>query len=167
MAARVFSKYQGWFQIPHSAPDFNRIMTQVKIKLLHPDAQLPIRFNETDACYDVYAVSKNYIGHNRYEYGLGFSLELPTNTQLDIRSRSSIYKTGLILSNSIGTGDEDYRGEYKAIFYHVNTDLPEYNVGDRILQIQLRSREDVNFVVSNELNVTNRADGGHGSTGLR
>ena len=140
-------------------------MTKVKIKLLHPDAQLPIRFNETDACYDVYATSKTYIGYNRFEYGLGFSLELPPNTQLDLRPRSSIYKTGLVLSNSIGTGDEDYRGEYKAIFYHLNTELPPYKVGDRILQIQLRTREDVEFVIAEELNDTNRGDGGYGSTG--
>jgi dUTP pyrophosphatase len=140
-------------------------MREIKIKLLNPDAKLPIRFNETDACYDVYATSKSYIGDNRYEYGLGFSLELPENTQLDLRPRSSIYKTGLVLSNSIGTGDEDYRGEYRAIFYHVITSLPPYEIGDRILQIQLRSREDVQFILSDELNDTVRGAGGFGHTG--
>jgi dUTP pyrophosphatase len=141
-------------------------MIKVKIKLLHPEAKIPARFNETDACYDVYATSIAYIGHDRYEYGLGFALELPPNTQLDLRSRSSIYKTGMILSNSIGTGDEDYRGEYKAIFYHLIQSLPKYKVGDRILQIQLRSREDVKFIPSLELGETKRSDGGYGSTGL-
>jgi dUTP pyrophosphatase len=141
-------------------------MIKVKIKLLHPEAKIPVRFNETDACYDVYATSIAHIGHDRYEYGLGFSLELPPNTQLDLRSRSSIYKTGMILSNSIGTGDEDYRGEYKAIFYHLIQSLPKYEVGDRILQIQLRSREDVKFIPSLELGETKRGDGGYGSTGL-
>ena len=139
-------------------------MTKVKIKLLHPEAQIPIRFNETDACYDVYAVSKNNYGDGRIEYGLGFSLELPPNTQLDLRSRSSIHKTGLVLSNSIGTGDEDYRGEYKAVFYHVIPTLKPYEVGERILQIQLRSREDMEFVSHYELSETARGDGGYGST---
>ena len=140
-------------------------MTKVRIKLLDPEAKIPIRFNETDACYDVYATSVKYIGHNRYEYGLGFSLELPPNTQLDMRPRSSIYKTGLVLSNSVGTGDEDYRGEYKAIFYHLVPTLPPYSVGDRILQIQLRSREDIEFVTVDEVGNTARGGGGFGSTG--
>jgi dUTP pyrophosphatase len=140
-------------------------MKKVKIKLLHPDAKTPIRFNETDACYDVYATSKTYIGDFRYEYGLGFSLELPENTQLDLRPRSSIYKTGLVLSNSIGTGDEDYRGEYRAIFYHVIPNLPPYEVGDRILQIQVRSREDVEFELVNEINNTLRGEKRFGSSG--
>lgn len=139
---------------------------KVKIKLLHSDAKTPIRFNETDACYDVYATSREILGDGRIRYGLGFAMELPTNTQMDCRPRSSIHKTGLVLSNSIGTIDEDYRGEWGAYFYHVIPTLPPYEVGDRILQIQLRSREDVVFVVSDELNTTNRGDGGFGSTDL-
>lgn len=140
-------------------------MTKVKIKLLNPDARTPIRFNETDACYDVYATSKNDYGDGRIEYGLGFSLELPPNTQLDLRPRSSIYKTGLVLSNSIGTGDEEYRGEYRAVFYHVIPTLEPYEVGDRILQIQLRSREDMEFIPVDDLGDTVRGSGGFGSTG--
>jgi dUTP pyrophosphatase len=141
------------------------IEQKIKIKLLHPDAQIPIRFNETDACYDVFATSRNICGDGRIIYGLGFSMELPPNTQLDCRPRSSIHKTGLILSNSIGTIDEDYRGELKAVFYHVLPNLPPYEIGDRILQIQLRSREDVEFVRVYELTDTERGDGGYGSTG--
>ena len=91
-------------------------MNKIKVKLLHSDAKLPIRFNETDACYDVYATSREVIGDGRIKYGLGFAMELPPNTQIDCRPRSSIHKTGLILSNSIGTIDEDYRGEWGAYF---------------------------------------------------
>jgi dUTP pyrophosphatase len=84
---------------------------------------------------------------------------------LDLRSRSSIHKTGLILSNCIGTGDEEYRGEYQAFFYHVIPTLPPYEVGDRILQIQLKTREDVIFKITKELSETKRGKEGFGSTG--
>jgi len=137
----------------------------IKIKLLRPDAKVPHKIIDTDACYDVWAISRFDYEDGRIEYGLGFSLELPPNTQLDLRPRSSIHKTGLILSNCIGTGDEGYRGEYRAVFYHVIPTLPPYEVGDRILQIQLRNREDVDFVPVNELNETIRGENGFGSTG--
>jgi dUTP pyrophosphatase len=140
-------------------------MKIIKIKLLHPNAQVPKKVIDTDACYDVIAVSKEDLGDGRIHYGLGFALEIPENTQLDLRSRSSIHKTGLILSNCIGTGDEEYRGEYQAFFYHVIPTLPPYEVGDRILQIQLKTREDVIFKITEELSETKRGKEGFGSTG--
>ena len=140
-------------------------MKIVKIKLLHPNARIPQKVINTDACYDVIAISKKDLGDGRIHYGLGFALELPENTQLDLRPRSSIYKTGLILSNCIGTGDEEYRGEYQAYFYHVIPTLPPYEIGDRILQIQLKTREDVVFEITNELSDTTRGAKGFGSTG--
>jgi dUTP pyrophosphatase len=140
-------------------------MKVIKIKLLHSNAQVPKKVIDTDACYDVIAVSKEDLGDGRIHYGLGFALEIPENTQLDLRSRSSIHKTGLILSNCIGTGDEEYRGEYQAFFYHVIPTLPPYEVGDRILQIQLKTREDVIFKITKELSETKRGKEGFGSTG--
>ena len=140
-------------------------MKSIKIKLLHPNAQIPKKVIDTDACYDVVAISKEDLGDGRIHYGLGFALELPENTQLDLRPRSSIHKTGLILSNCVGTGDEEYRGEYQAFFYHVIPTLPPYEVGDRILQIQLKTREDVIFKITKELSETKRGKEGFGSTG--
>lgn len=140
-------------------------MKTVKIKLLHPNARIPKKTIDTDACYDVVAVSKEDLGDGRIHYGLGFALEIPKNTQLDLRPRSSIHKTGLILSNCIGTGDEEYRGEYQAFFYHVIPTLPPYEIGDRILQIQLRTREDVIFKEVQVLSNTTRNTDGFGSTG--
>lgn len=137
----------------------------VKVKILNKDAKVPNRALENDACYDVVATSKKDLGDGRIQYGLGFALEIPENTQADFRARSSIHKTGLILSNSIGTIDEGYRGEIGAVFYHVIPTLPPYEVGDRILQMQIRSREDVVFEIVDELSETQRGDGGFGSTG--
>jgi len=142
-------------------------MNKVKIKLTHPNAKVPEKSFGTDACYDIIAITKEDIGHNRIKYRCGFNIELPHNTQFDIRSRSSIYKTGLIMCNSIGTVDEDYRGEFIVIFYHVVPTLPPYEVGDRIAQIQMRSREDVKFVVVDELTETERGIGGFGHTGKK
>lgn len=146
---------------------YNECPSIIKFKKLEPNATLPFKTHESDACWDVVATSKKYLNDEKtlIEYGLGFSLELPKCSQLDLRARSSIYKTGLILSNCIGTGDEDYRGEYKAVFYKVVPNLPEYEVGDKILQIQLVGRLNMKFVEVEELDETVRGEGGFGSTG--
>lgn len=154
---------------------------QVGIKLLHPDAKIPIKANLTDSCYDVVAVRRealeaeiitrpeflNIIKVYGYKYHLGFALDLPPNTELQIRSRSSIFKTGLILSNGIGTGDEGYTGEYSIVFYHVVPELPPYEVGDRVAQIQVANRADINFNLVDELPDKDRGEKGWGSSDLK
>jgi dUTP pyrophosphatase len=128
-------------------------------------AELPKKAYDTDACYDVVATSVEDLHDGRYRYGLGFSVQLPPNTRLDLRPRSSIHKTGMLLSNCIGTGDEGYTGEYQAVFYHILRHLPIYKIGDRILQIHVEKRNDVDFVIiEDELSATERGDGGFGST---
>lgn len=139
----------------------------VKFKKIHPQAKLPYKKHDSDACYDVYCTSIKDLGDGRIEYGLGFALGLPERTQLDLRPRSSIHKTGLLLSNSIGTGDEAYTGEYKAVFYNVLPQLPNYEVGDRILQIQIPGYRHLEFVEVESLDETERGDGGFGSTGMK
>lgn len=154
---------------------------QVGLKLLHPNAKIPTKANPSDSCYDVIAVEREelvfpvikengaYYGNRiyGYKYRLGFALDLPPNTELQIRSRSSIYKTGLILSNGIGTGDEGYTGEYSIIFYHVVPELPPYEVGDRVAQIQVVNRADINFNLVEELPNKDRNELGWGSSGLK
>ena len=85
---------------------------------------------------------------------------------IDFRPRSSIWKTGLVLSNCCGTIDELYRGEVKAVFYHVNSFKKKYKVGDRIGQIKLGFTLPFEFEVVDELDMnTKRGTGGFGSSG--
>ena len=89
----------------------------------------------------------------------------PINFSIDFRPRSSIYKTGMVLSNSIGTIDELYSGEVCAIFYHFLPDMPRYHKGDKIGQIKLGITLPMDFIEVDELDKTERGDGGFGSTG--
>ena len=47
--------------------------------------------------------------------------KLPFHLSLDLRPRSSVWKTGMVLSNSQGTVDELFRGSLSAVFYHLLT----------------------------------------------
>lgn len=83
---------------------------------------------------------------------------------VDLRARSSIYKTGLVLANGCGTVDEDYRGELKAIFYKVAPGTI-YEVGERVCQINIGVTCPVQFEVVKELSSTKRGEGGFGTSG--
>lgn len=162
---------------------------KVRFKRLHPDAVVPFKKYPEDFCYDVVATSEEQIAPNVWKYGIGLAFEIQgkpedlvvenefgkellriqqdrkVNVSLDLRPRSSIYKTGMVLSNSVGTVDDLYRGEVSAIFYHVFPDMPRYRVGDRIGQIKLGITLPLEFEEVDELGETARGDGGYGSTG--
>lgn len=161
----------------------------VRFKKLHPDAVVPFKKYPEDFCYDVVATSEEQIAPNVWKYGIGLAFEIQGkpedlvvedefgkellripqgrdwNVSLDLRPRSSIYKTGMVLSNAVGTVDDLYRGEVSAIFYHVFPDMPRYRVGDRIGQIKLGITLPLEFEEVDELGQTSRGDGGYGSTG--
>ena len=111
-----------------------------------------------DASMHIPASVKNglYIGSRFYN-----NLKL----SIDFRPRSSIWKTGMILSNCEGTLDEDYRGEIKAYFYKVAPGKI-YKVGDKIGQIKLGFTLPIEFEEVDELSDTKRGSGGFGSTGV-
>ena len=95
---------------------------------------------------------------------------MPLKFDIDLRPRSSVWKTGMVLSNSVGTVDESYTGEVSAVFYHVMPNMPnmpKYEIGDRIAQCKIGFTLPIDFVEVEELNDTARANGGYGSTGVK
>jgi len=140
-------------------------MTTVGIKLLEGDQYKPLKAHSEDACYDVFATSILYEDDNKVHYGLGFALELPPNFRADLRARSSIHKTGLILSNGVGTGDAGYSGEYQAVFYKIAPNAISYFIGDRVAQIKFEKVEQVEFQEVKDLSKSVRGVNGFGSSG--
>lgn len=146
---------------------------KVKFKKVHQDAVAPYKTYKEDCCYDVVATSCEEIAPNVWKYGIGLAFEIDHtdvqayggNLAIDFRPRSSVWKTGMVLSNCIGTVDELYRGEVSAVFYHVLPAMPRYAVGDRIGQIMLTWSPDIEFVENEVLSSTVRGAGGYGSTG--
>ena len=138
------------------------------------ESQFPFKKYDEDFCYDVVATSCTEIAPNIYKYGIGLAFQIervgglavaPMKLSIDLRPRSSVWKTGMVLSNSTGTIDEPYTGEVSAIFYHLFPDMPIYKVGERIGQIKIGTTFPIHFVEVDELNQTMRGAGGFGSTG--
>ena len=85
---------------------------------------------------------------------------------IDFRPRSSVWKTGMILSNCEGTLDELYRGEILAYFYEVVPGKEKYKVGDRIGQVKLGFTLPIEWEVVEDITTnTERGVCGFGSTG--
>ena len=146
-------------------------MIKVKIHLLHPDAKIPFKTYEEDYCYDCVAVSEEELAPNVWKYKLGFAIQNAEpltdffNAAFTLRPRSSIWKTGMVMSNSIATIDESFTGELSCVFYHVMPDMPRYRVGDKVCQLHFDSTYRLNFVPVKELTPTARGNKGYGSTG--
>ena len=139
---------------------------EVKIKLKE-GAILPTKGSENAMCWDCYAHAITINEFGKIEVDLGFSIEPPKGYGVRLIPRSNLTKYWWVLNNSIGIGDEDYRGSYKAIFtpLFINHSFP-YQLKDRACQLEIYKRDDFEWKVVSELSETERGNGGFGSTGL-
>ena len=141
----------------------------VKIKKLNPKAVIPSYSKPGDAGMDLTITS--IISENSLDisYGFGIAVEIPEGFVGLVFPRSSIRKTDLILSNSVGVIDSGYRGELQATFNKITTTIEnqknDYKVGDRVCQIMIIPHPDVTFIETDELSSSERGEGGFGSTG--
>ena len=145
---------------------------RINFKKVHPKAVLPSKAHESDYAFDCVAVSEQEIAPNVWKYGLGFALQKEKESmsferyKIAVYPRSSIYNTGMVLSNSVGIVDEGYTGEISVVFYHAMPNMPRYKVGDRVCQIAVESREASQcFREVDKLKVMDRGANGYGSTG--
>lgn len=97
----------------------------------------------------------------------GISVELnEKNYEIQIRSRSGLaLNHGVVVLNSPGTVDNDYRGEIKVILMNFGDSDFILEPGMRIAQMVICQYYHVKIEYKNELDETNRGSGGFGSTG--
>jgi dUTP pyrophosphatase len=152
---------------------------KVRIKKLSELAVVPSYAKDGDAGMDLIATSIISDTPTQITYGLGVALEIPKGFVGLVFPRSSIRKTGLQLSNSVGVIDSGYRGELQATFnklfggeamydeMKVKEIQPNefYKVGDRVVQIMIIPHPEIQFEEVAELSNTERGEGGFGSTG--
>ncbi|WP_127715991.1 dUTP diphosphatase [Halobacteriovorax sp. HLS] len=97
----------------------------------------------------------------------GLSYEIPVGYEIQVRPRSGLsLKTNLLIVNSPGTIDSDYRGELKVIIGNFGNEDAVINHGDRIAQMVLAPVTQASFELSDKLSETQRGAGGFGSTGV-
>jgi dUTP pyrophosphatase len=142
---------------------------QIKIKKLSPEAVIPTYAKVGDAGMDMVATKIINETLDSITYGTDIAMEIPEGFVGLVFPRSSIRKTHLHLSNSVGVIDSGYRGEIQATFKKIqgisNNALDNYKVGDRIFQLMIIPHPTIQFQEVDELTTTERGEGGFGSTG--
>ncbi len=97
----------------------------------------------------------------------GISIEMPEGYEAQIRSRSGLaWKNGVMVLNSPGTIDNDYRGEIKVILMNFGEEDFIIEPKMRIAQMVFAQFIQGNCIDESDLNDTNRSNGGFGSTGV-
>ena len=137
----------------------------IKIKKLTPTAKMPVYSTDGAAGMDLFVDSVEELENGEVKFNFGLALEIPKGFCALILPRSSVYKLGLILSNSVGLIDSDYRGGISAIFYNISPSPCPIEISDRVAQLVIIPYPKINFVEVEELGETQRGIGGHGSTG--
>lgn len=97
----------------------------------------------------------------------GLSIALPTGFEAQVRSRSGLaLKRGLVVANSPGTIDADYRGEIGVILINLSSNSQTIYPGDRIAQMIVAPYLRVEWSDVDQLDETPRGMGGFGHTGI-
>lgn len=98
----------------------------------------------------------------------GLHIALPEGYEAQVRPRSGLaLKHGLTVLNTPGTIDADYRGEIGVVLINLSQEDFVVNDGERIAQMVIAHHEQGDFVVVEELDETERGEGGYGHTGVK
>lgn len=136
----------------------------IKIKKTHDKAAWRVA-TEGAAGIDFAACSIDYINlGTQAKYGLGVSIEIPSGHVGLLVPRSSVVRRGLLLSNSVGVIDSDYRGELSVVF-EIRSVSDIYRPGEYVCQLIILPLPQINIIESASLSETQRGSGGYGSTG--
>ena len=144
----------------------------IKIKLLNKGNQeAPAYATPQSAGMDLRANIEKPITINPMErvlIGTGLYIALPIGYEAQVRPRSGLaLKHGITVLNTPGTIDADYRGEIKVLLVNLSKDQFTVNVGERIAQMVIARHEQGEFIVVDELDETERGEGGYGHTGTK
>lgn len=131
-------------------------------------AVIPSRAGPNEIGYDLTIISKiKQINSNTVMYDTGISVKPPEGFYTEIVPRSSLIKTGWIMTNSVGIIDPTYRGTLKIVMTKVCQDDEIKELEMPFTKFQLIVRKmyvpEVN-VEDNYFDETDRGSGGFGST---
>ena len=147
-------------------------MTMIRIKVINKGhQQLPAYATSQSAGMDLRANIDTPIVLQPMERRLiptGLHIALPAGFEAQVRPRSGLaLKHGLTVLNSLGTVDADYRGEIMVLLINLSSTPFTVNDGERIAQMVIARHEQATFVEVEELDETERGEGGYGHTGMK
>lgn len=143
----------------------------IEVKVLNTsNLPLPELATKGSAAYDLYSTEEGYIARGETKLiQTGLYLEIPEGWEVQIFPRSGMsVKKGMMVPNSPGLVDPDFRGQIVVGLYNREPTTFHYKVGDRIAQMKIVPSYHIKWVPVDsvdKLSVTDRGAGGFGSTG--
>ena len=143
---------------------------ELNIKILNEKAKSLYEqhghFHNGDAGLDLYIIEDiEFQPMETKLIKLGISCEPKDGKAYYLMPRSSISKTPLRMSNSIGLIDGGYRGEIMASCDNIKDYVYMVNKGQRLFQLVAFDSSPITYLIKEELTETSRGEGGFGSTG--
>ena len=142
----------------------------VPVKRVSSDVQMPEYQSEGASGFDLHAYMENSVFIEPRDISIvptGLHFSIPSGYELQVRSRSGLAANqGVMVLNSPGTVDSDYRGEVKVILINLGNERVKITPGDRVAQGVVTSVEQVILQdIETELKASTRGSEGFGSTG--
>ncbi len=158
-------------RLPAAGMCETKIKTMIRIKVINKGHQpLPAYATEQSAGMDLRANIGEAVFLHPMERRLiptGLHIALPPGYEAQVRPRSGLaLKHGITVLNSPGTIDADYRGEIGVLLVNMSSEDFVVNDGERIAQMVIARHEQAEFVLVDELDATERGEGGYGHTGV-
>lgn len=130
-----------------------------------PGAVAPFKARVSDSGYDLTLIREVKRHGSVVLYGTGLQVIPPDGWYFDVVPRSSIYKSGHIVANSVGVIDRSYRGELMVPLIKSDPAAPELELPVRLVQMIPRPIVHLFAEQIHEAQATSRGAGGFGSTG--
>ena len=169
----------------------NTLHPTIKFKKVNPDATIPQKAHPSDAAYDLCSMEDMMLRPGEFKMvGCGLACAIPEGFCGMVYPRSGMGCKGLVLKNTVGVIDANYRGEVMLPLFNNNPthvyfpsddtmggggECYEENFdgtihvrkGDRVAQMRIELVPDTTLVEVDELDDTDRNEGGFGSSGVR
>ena len=143
---------------------------KLKIKILDKDIPFHKFAHKGDAGLDLYSTIDYVLKpFERKLVPTGIKIEIPEGYAGFVQPRSGLaINNGISLVNTPGLIDSGYRGEIKAILINFDpVENFEIKKGDKICQFVIMKIENAEIVLKDELDDSDRGEGGFGSTDFK
>lgn len=139
----------------------------IRFKKLDPNAIVPTRATPGSAGLDLYALEGGMIYPREHaKVRTGIALSVPHGYEVQVRGRSGLAaKHRVSMVHGVGTVDSDYRGEVLGLLENRGALPFEWKAGDRIGQLIVARVEMWDPEEVDELDQTERGQGGFGHSG--
>lgn len=143
---------------------------KIKVKKIDENVQLPeYQHYGEDAGLDLIANANYYLNPGEYKLiKTGIKLAIPAGYAGFVYPRSGLaLKHGITVLNADGVIDPGYRGELGVILINHGHEKFKIARGDRVAQLIIHKTYEIEWEVVNDLDVSDRGEGGFGHTGVR